>query len=88
MHGSMVRPELWLLFHNPKFGIPVKWLRLTLPSKRVLGNANGIVPVFTAQHHVRHLAFAGILFDHVSRILVLAQSDKLRMSQPNRLRPF
>src|SRR5437899_570916 len=31
---------------------------------------------------------AGLLLDYASRILVLAQSDKLRMSQPIGLRPF
>src|SRR5216684_426004 len=31
---------------------------------------------------------AGLLLDHASRILVLAQSDKLRMAQPIRLGPF
>jgi hypothetical protein len=54
----------------------------------VLGNANRIVPVFTAQGDVRHLAFASILLDHASRVLVLAQSDKLRMPQPVSLGPF
>ena len=33
-----------------------------------------------------HSSLAGLLLDHVSRVLVLAQSDKLRMPQPVDLR--
>src|SRR2546430_5342294 len=40
-----------------------------------------IDPVFTAQRNVRQLAFASILLDHASRILVLAQADKLRSEE-------
>ena len=61
---------------------------LNLARNEVLGNANGIAPVFTAQHNVRHLARASILLNHASRILVIAQADKLRMSQPISFGPF
>src|SRR5580704_6377746 len=30
LHGSLPRPKVWLLFHNPKFGIRVRCFRLTL----------------------------------------------------------
>src|SRR6266478_9100350 len=35
-----------------------------------------------------HVSLANFLLDHASRILVLAQADKLRMSQPISLGPF
>src|SRR5713226_9402944 len=77
-----------------RLSIFASWLTLgsstiqKLSRNGVLGNANGIVLVFTAQHNARHLAFASILLDHASRILVLPQADKLRMSQPISFGPF
>src|SRR5438093_13701377 len=49
--------------------------------KRVLGTSNGILPAFTAQRNVRYSALGGMVFNHASRIRVLAKYDKLQMSQ-------